>query len=147
MRTALTRPTSSLACVALGAGDWEGENSKQMTDKSLRAEFGLWPMACVAVALISTYVFLQDLIKPDWPAWVLTPLLVIGFRGALNVTPEDSFLKGALRLFALLSVLFMTVYGLLDAIFSSDGPVWAIAPIIVLGIWFGLSTVADIEGD
>lgn len=118
-----------------------------MTDKSLRADLGWWPLACVAVALVSTYVFLQDLIKPDWPAWVLTPLLVIGFRGALSVTGEDSFLKGALRLFALLSVLFMTAYGLLDAVFSSDGPVWAIAPIIVLGIWFGLSTVADIEAD
>lgn len=118
-----------------------------MTDKPLRAEFGLWPMACLAVALISTYVFLRDQFNPNWPAWVLTPLLVIGFCGALRVTRENSFLKGAMRLFALLSVLFMSVYGLLDAVFSSDGPVWAIAPIIVIAIWFGLSTVADIESD
>jgi hypothetical protein len=48
---------------------------------------------------------------------------------------------------ALLLVLFMGIYGLLDAAFSADWPAWVLAPIAVIGLWAAISLIADIEAD
>ena len=106
---------------------------------------GQW--ACISFALIALYAFLQDFMSPDWPAGILAPLLLIGFRGALSAAPEGGILRAGLWQAALLLVPFMGTYGLLDLFFSSDIPVWLISPVVVAAIWMLFSQVVDIEAD
>lgn len=112
-----------------------------------------WPGAhlgqllCLGIALVALYAFLQDFMSPDWPAGILAPVLVVGFRGALSATSEGGILRAGLWQAALLLVPFMGTYGLLDLFFSSDIPVWLISPVIVLAIWTLFSYVVDVEGD
>ena len=109
------------------------------------AHFGQW--ACISIALIALYAFLQDFMSPDWPAGIVAPLLVIAFRGALSAAPADGILRAGLWQAALLLVPFMGTYGLLDLFFSSDIPVWLISPVVVAGVWVLFSHVVDIEAD
>lgn len=109
------------------------------------AQIGQW--ACISVALIALYAFLQDFMSPDWPAGILAPLLLIGFRSALSATAEGSILRAALWQAALLLVPFMGTYGLLDLYFASDLPVWLISPVVVAAAWTLFSHVVDIEAD
>jgi len=107
----------------------------------------LGQLACIIVALVAVYAFLQDFMSPDWPAGIVAPLLLIGFRSALSAAPEDGFVRAGLWQAALLLVPFMGAYGLLDLYFSSDVPVWLISPVVVLAIWILFSHVVDIEAD
>jgi hypothetical protein len=118
-----------------------------MTERSALLGTGLLQAAATLLALVVVYIFLQDLITPNWPAWILAPLAVIGFRSVLSATPEHSAARAALWQVALILVPFMGVYGLLDAVFKSDGPVWIISPIVVLGMWALLAQVVDAESD
>lgn len=113
--------------------------------RSPGAHLGQW--ACISIALIALYAFLQDFMSPDWPAGILAPLLLIGFRGALSVAPEGGILRAGLWQAALLLVPFMGTYGLLDLFFSSDIPVWLISPVVVGAIWVLFSHVVDVEAD
>ena len=106
---------------------------------------GQW--ACICVALIASYAFLQDFMSPDWPAGILAALLLLGFRGALSAAPKDGLVRSALWQAALLLVPFMAIYGLLDLYFSSDIPVWLISPIVVAAIWMLFSYVVEVEAD
>lgn len=108
---------------------------------------GIGQFAVVALAIVALYAFLQDFMSPDWPAWILSPLLLIGFRGAISATREGSIARAALWQSALLIIPFTGIYGLLDVIFSSDGPVWLLTPIIVGALWMLFSQVVDIEAD
>ena len=103
--------------------------------------------AVVALVIVALYAFLQDFMSPDWPAWILSPLLLIGFRGAISATREGSIARAALWQTALLVVPFTGIYGLLDIVFSSDGPVWLLTPIIVGSLWLLFSQVVDVEAD
>lgn len=107
----------------------------------------LAPLACIIIALVALYAFLQDFMSPDWPAGILAPILLIGFRGALSAAPEGGLVRAALWQGALVLVPFMGTYGLLDLVFSSDGPVWLISPIIVLAVWLLFSQVIEAEAD
>lgn len=107
----------------------------------------LGQLACIIIALVALYAFLQDFMSPDWPAGILAPLVLIGFRGALSATPEDGILRAGLWQGALLLVPFMGTYGLLDLFFSSDIPVWLISPVVVAAIWMLFSHVVDVESD
>ncbi len=104
-------------------------------------------MACIAIALVALYAFLQDFMSPDWPAGIVSPLVVIGFRGALSAAPEDGILRAGLWQAALLLVPFMGTYGILDLFFSSDVPVWLISPVVVAAVWLLFSYVVDVEAD
>lgn len=108
---------------------------------------GIGQFAVVALVIVALYAFLQDFMSPDWPAWILAPLLLIGFRGAISATREGSIARAALWQTALLVVPFTGIYGLLDIIFSSDGPVWLLTPIIVGSLWLLFSQVVDVEAD
>ena len=103
--------------------------------------------AGISIALIALYAFLQDFMSPDWPAGILAPLVLIGFRGALSVAPEGGMLRAALWQSALLLVPFMGTYGVLDLWFKSDVPVWLISPVVVVGLWMLFWQVVDIEAD
>jgi hypothetical protein len=106
-----------------------------------------WAVVCTIVALASVYAFLQDIISPDWPAWVLSPLIVVGFRSAVKASPDDSVMRAALYQVALLLVPFMGVYGLVDAATSVDWPQWVIAPAVVAVLWAGVATITEAEAD
>jgi hypothetical protein len=118
-----------------------------ITERPRLSSARLGQLLWIGIALVAVYAFLQDFMSPDWPAGILAPLLLIGFRGALSAAPENGILRAALWQGALLLVPFMGTYGLLDLIFSSDVPVWLISPIIVAGIWMLFSQVVDIEAD
>jgi hypothetical protein len=109
------------------------------------ARFGQF--AVVAVVIVALYAFLQDFMSPDWPAWILAPLLLIGFRGAISATREGSIARAALWQAALVVVPFTGIYGLLDVVFKSDRPVWLLTPIIVGALWLLFSQVVDVEAD
>ena len=51
---------------------------------------GLGQLVVVALVIVALYGFLQDFMSPDWPAWILAPLLLVGFRGAISMDPETS---------------------------------------------------------
>ena len=104
-------------------------------------------LAVLAAVIVSLYAFLQDFMSPDWPAWILAPLLLIGFRGAISATREGSIARAALWQTAFFVVPFAGIYGLLDVVFSSDVPVWLLTPVIVGTLWLLFSQVVDVEGD
>jgi hypothetical protein len=106
-----------------------------------------WAVAWTIVALASVYAFLQDIISPDWPAFVLAPLLVAGFRGAVSAAPSDGLTRAILYQAALLLVPFMGIYGLADAAFSAEWPAWVIAPVSVAILWIGVATISEVEGE
>ena len=108
---------------------------------------GLGQLAVVAAVIVALYAFLQDFMSPDWPAWILSPLLLIGFRVAISATREGSLARAALWQAALIVVPFTGIYGLLDVVFSSDVPVWLLTPIIVGALWLLFSQVVDVEAD
>lgn len=119
----------------------------RMTNESARVGGGFWPAAFVLIALVSAYAFFQDIFKPDWPAWILAPSLVLAFRGAISISPEDSLARAVLYQAALLIVPIMGLHGLLDAMFVANWPEWVIAPTVVVGFWTLLFLVADPESD
>lgn len=108
---------------------------------------GVWQFAVVAAAIVALYAFLQDFMSPDWPAWILSPLLLIGFRAAISATGENSLARAALWQTALILVPFSGIYGLLDVVFSSDVPVWLLTPTIVGALWLLFSQVVEVEAD
>ena len=106
-----------------------------------------WAIVWTVIALASLYAFLQDLIAPDWPAWVLSPLIIVGFHGAVSIAPSDSIIRAGLYQAALLLVPFMGVYLLADAAFSAEWPAWVIASAVVLLLWAGVAIIAEAESD
>lgn len=108
---------------------------------------GLGQLVVAALVIVALYAFLQDFMSPDWPAWILAPLLLIGFRGAISITREGSIARAALWQAALIVVPFTGVYGLLDIVFKSDVPVWLLTPLIVGALWLLFAQVVDVEAD
>ena len=108
---------------------------------------GLGRLAMVALVIVALYAFLQDFMSPDWQAWILSPMLLIAFRGAISATGEGSIARTALWQAALIVVPFSAIYGLLDVVFASDVPVWLLTPIIVGALWLLFSQVVDVEAD
>ena len=107
----------------------------------------MWAVACTIIALASVYAFLKGVIAPDWPAWALSPLAILGFRGAVAASPADSAMRAALYQSALLLVPFMAIYSLADAAFSADWPAWVIAPSVVAVLWSVVAAISDVEAD
>ena len=104
-------------------------------------------MAILLVALVSAYAFFQDIIKPDWPAWFIAPALVLTFRGAVSIAPEESFARAALYQGALVVVPFMGIFGLIDAVTTTNWPEWVISPAIVATFWVAVFRLVDVDAD
>lgn len=107
----------------------------------------MWQVAAFAVPLIALYIFLQDIIAPQWPAWVLTPSLVFGFHAAVSRIEEGSVARAILAQLALIAVAFAAVYNLFDLVIHPNWPLWIIAPVVVVGSWFALLFAAGIIDD
>lgn len=118
-----------------------------MNEKSVVPLAAIGQLALVGVAVVALYSFLQDFMSPDWPAWILSPLLLLGFRGVVSATREGSAARAALWQAAIFIIPFAAIYGLLDVAFSSDVPVWLLSPVIVFGLWLVFSQVVDVETD
>jgi hypothetical protein len=118
-----------------------------MTVRSVQAGISPWAAACFVIALVSIYAFLQDLIAPDWPAFFLSPLLVVGFRWAVGVAPRDSLVRAALYQAAVLIVPFTAIYSVADAAFKTDWQPWVIAATTVIGFWATISMIAEVEAE
>jgi hypothetical protein len=118
-----------------------------MTEGSGLQLAGFGQLAGIGLAIVALYAFLQDFMSPDWPAWILSPMLLIGFRGAIYVTREDSVARAALWQGALLIMPFTAIYGLLDVLFSSDRPVWLLSSLIVIGLWLLFFQVVEVESE
>jgi len=106
-----------------------------------------WPMACPLLALVAAYAFFQDIIKPDWPAWFIAPALVLAFRGAVSIAPEESFMRAALYQVALIVVPFMGIFGIVDAVTTADWPEWVIATSVVLAFWVAVFLFTDVQAE
>ena len=104
----------------------------------------MWQVAAFAVPLIALYIFLQDIIAPQWPAWILTPSLVFGFHAAVSRIDEGSFARAILWQLALIAVAFAAVYNLFDVVIHPDWPLWIIAPAVVVGTWIALFFAAGV---
>ena len=107
----------------------------------------IWHVAAFAIPLIALYVFLQDIIAPQWPAWVLTPALVFGFYAAVSRIDEGSVVRAILWQLALITVAFAAVYNLFDLVIHPNWPLWIIAPAVVVGSWTGLFFAAGLIDD
>lgn len=118
-----------------------------MTERTGIAPTSVGQLVLIGLTIVALYAFLQDYMSPDWPAWILSPLLLIGFKAAVAATREGSLARAVLWQGALVIVPFTGIYGLLDLAFSSDGPVWLLSPLIVLCIWLVFSLVVDVESD
>ena len=105
------------------------------------------PLIGTIIALASVYAFLQDLINPNWTAWVLSPLAILAFRGVVANAPDGSLVRPAMYQAALILVPFMGVYGLVDALSSKDWPAWVIAPSVVALLWVGIAVVSAADAD
>lgn len=111
------------------------------TDK----RFGPWLAGITIASLLSAYFFFQDLINPNWSAWVIAPLVVLGFFGAVRVTAPDGLARLALYNAALVLVPFMALYSIVEELFKSDWQQLIVVPIVVFGLW--LTLVLNAEED
>lgn len=103
----------------------------------------------VAIALIGLWAFLEDIIKADWVAWLVSPLSVLVFCGVLWRVKSGSFARDALWFVALLILAFVSIYDVLDLILDplvrSDLLIAAAAVVILAGLWSSLSAVIAVE--
>ena len=108
--------------------------------------FDLWPVFFTIIALASSYFFFQELISPDWLAWMVAPIVVIAFFAGVSATDEDGLARSALYNAALLLIPFMALYSILDELFRADWPELTVAPILSIILWLGIALTA-VESD
>lgn len=117
--------------------------------QSARRKFRPWYLVAGVLSLAAMWAFLEDIIKADWIAWLLPPLLVLAFCGVLWRIKSGSFARDALWFSAILIVAFVSVYDLLDLILDplirSDMLIAAAALVVVAGLWTSLSAVIAVE--
>lgn len=104
-------------------------------------------LAALLVPLAIVYVFFQELIDPDWAAWVLAPLVVLGFGWAMIGAGRQPLTRAISWQLAMVLVPFMALYTALQYLIPGELLAWIITPPLVLGFWFLIWTVAEAEED
>ena len=114
-----------------------------------RRNFRPWHIAGSVVSLAALWAFLEDIIKADWVAWAVAPLLFVAFCMALWRIKSGSFARDGLWFLAILIVSFVSIYDVLDLILDqivrSDLLIAAAALVVLAGLWTSLSAVIAVE--
>lgn len=114
-----------------------------------RRNFTFWHMAGAVFALGAIWAFLVDIIKADWIAWVVPPVLFMIFCGMLWRIRPGSFARAALWFLAILFVAFVTIHDvldfILDPIIRADVPIAAATLLVLAGLWSKLSALIALE--
>jgi hypothetical protein len=117
--------------------------------QSKRPKFQPWQWVGVLLSLAAMWAFFEDVMKADWIAWLLPPLLVGAFCAALWRIKPRSFARNGLWFLAILIVAFAVIYDLLDLILDpiirSDYLIAAAALVVLAGLWASLSAVIAVE--
>ena len=120
-----------------------------MALRSAKVRSAAWHAAAIAIPIVAIFVFLRDLATPNWSAWVLPPLLVVAFYGAVSSIRRDALARSVLWLAALLALAFVSIYDILDTILdpiiASDRLIGMIAALAVLGLWSLLGTLISLD--
>jgi hypothetical protein len=108
-----------------------------------------WPVVMVPIAIFGMWAFLEDIIKADWVAWLVSPLSVLAFCAILWRVKSGSFARDALWFVALLTFAFVSIYDLLDLILDplirSDLLIATATLVVLAGLWSSLSAVIAVE--
>jgi len=124
---------------------WEGSTVNQPVRRNIRP----WRMVVGVLSVAALWAFLEDIIKADWVAWAVAPLLLVAFCTALWRIKTGSFARDALWFLAILIVAFVSIYDVLDLILDpivrSDLLIAAAALVVLAGLWTSLSAVIAVE--
>lgn len=114
-----------------------------------RIRFRPWYLVGGLVSVAALWAFLEDIIKADWVAWALAPLLLVAFCAALWRIKSGSFARDGLWFLAILIIAFVSIYDVLDLILDqivrSDLLIAAAALVVLAGLWTSLSAVIAVE--
>jgi hypothetical protein len=95
------------------------------------------------------WAFLEDIIKADWVAWLVSPLFVVRVCVALWRIKSGSFARDAMWFVGLLLLAFVSIYDLLDLILDplirSDVLIAGASLVVLAGLWSSLSAVIAVE--
>lgn len=109
----------------------------------------IWKPVGLVVLLLALSEFLHDIFRPDWPAWLMPPLLILGFIAGISLAKRDGVAKPALWMAALVSLAFVLVYDILDFFLdpfvTSDVGVGALTALVIVGLWQLLSVIVAVE--
>jgi hypothetical protein len=109
----------------------------------------IWKPVGLVVLLLALSEFLHDIFRPDWPAWLMPPLLILGFIAGISLAKRDGVAKPALWMTALVSLAFVLVYDILDFFLdpfvTSDVGVGALTALVIVGLWQVLSVMVAVE--
>jgi uncharacterized BrkB/YihY/UPF0761 family membrane protein len=109
----------------------------------------LWKPIGLLILLLALSEFLHDVFRPDWPAWLMPPLLTIGFVASISLAKRDEMAKHALWMAALAVLAFVLIYDvidfLLDPFVKSDLAVGVLAALIMAGLWQLLAGIVAVE--
>jgi len=118
-------------------------------DQRRQQLLALWKPIGMLILLLALSGFFHDIFRPDWPAWVMPPLLAIGFVAGISLAKRDGMAKPALWMAALAVLAFVMIYDvidfLLDPFVKSDLAVGVLAALITVGLWQLVSGVVAVE--
>lgn len=118
-------------------------------DQPARFEFKWRYVAVAAAAIIGMWAFLEDIIKADWVAYLVSPLSVAIFLAILWRAKSGSFARDALWFVALLVFAYVSIYDVLDLILDplirSDVLIAGTALVVLAVVWSSLSAVIAVE--
>lgn len=109
----------------------------------------LWKPIGLLILLLALSAFFHDVFRPDWPAWVMPPLLMICFVAGISLAKRDGMAKQALWMAAFAVLAFVLIYDvidfLLDPFVKSDLAVGVLAALVMAGLWQLVSGIVAIE--
>jgi hypothetical protein len=99
----------------------------------------LWKPVGLVILLLALSEFFHDVFRPDWPAWVMPPLVILAFVAGISLAKRDGMAKYALWMAALVLLTFVLLFDvidfLVDPFFESDVGVALLAALVLVGLW------------
>lgn len=126
-----------------------GKRGEQVLDQPQRLKLRWGYALAAALSAAAMWAFLEDIIKADWVAWLVSPLFVVLFCVGLWRIKSGSFARDAMWFVGLLLLAFVSIYDLLDLILDplirSDVLIAGAALVVLAGLWSSLSAVIAVE--